>query len=162
MRRKKSTSLEPREASPKSLFEEFDRVFDEFRNGLEDVFSTPMLAPAGAWNVGVRQALVDVKDAGKEVVVTAELPGVSKDGLDIDATENGVEIRARAEKDDEREDEGHYHRERSYSQWYRRFPFPAEVFPDQAQAELKDGILTLRVPKKVPAQDEKPRKVPVR
>src|SRR2546426_766353 len=145
---RKTTAMAPRKGSSGTLFEDFDRIFDEFRSGLENAFWTPM-APLPPWGMdGVRPAAVDLKDAGKEFVLAAELPGVAKDDLDINVTEDGVEIRAKAGKEEERKDGGYYVHERTYGEWYRRLPFPAEVLPDDAEADLKYGVLTLPVPKK--------------
>ena len=162
MLRRKETSLAPREATPRSLFEEFDRIFEQFRNGMEDVFWTPMLGPLALWGpAGVRQVVADLQDKGNEFVLTTELPGVSKENLDLNVTEDGVEIRAQTGRDEERKDDGYYHRERSYASWYRRLPFPAEIVPEKAEAELKDGVLTFRVPKE-PTPEKKARKVQVK
>jgi HSP20 family molecular chaperone IbpA len=70
-------------------------VFENFRTGLENFFWTPRFAPVtGLAAVGTRAALVDVRGTGKELVVTAELPGVHKEDLDIGLNEDGVEIKA--------------------------------------------------------------------
>ena len=161
MLRRNKTELAPREASPQSLFGDFDRIFEDFRLGLEDVFTAPFGALA-SWNGNaMRQPAIDLKDEGKEFVVTAELPGVTKDGLDLQVTEDGLELQAKMDAEQKKEDDGYVYRERSYSAWYRRLPFPAEVVPDGAQAALKDGVLTVRVPKKEPTPERKPRKIRV-
>lgn len=161
MLRKNKTELAAREAQPVDPFREFDRVFDSFRTGLEDMF----LSPLGfrLWgDATVRAPAVDLVDKGGEFVVTAELPGVAKENLDIEVSEDGAEIRARTETERKEEDKGYYLHERTQDSWYRRVPFPAEVVADRAEAELKDGVLTLRVPKLQTTPETKARKVTVK
>lgn len=134
--------------------EDFDRMFENF-------FWAPGFAHLVPWT-GARHALADVKDTGTEIVVSAELPGVSKEDLDIEVTEDGVEIRAEGRQEREETDEGFVYRERGYARWYRRLPFPAEVVPEKADAELRDGVLEVRVPKRAPSPERKARKVPVK
>ncbi len=159
--------LVPREqlspGAPKSLFGEFDRVFNEFKTGLEDFLWRPSLLPPMAVGIeGARLSPVDIKDTGKEFVLIAELPGVKKENLEIDMAGDYVEIKARAKEEKEEKDEGYYHRERASSSWYRRVPLPEEILPDMAEAELKDGVLEIRAPKKEPSAEKKLRKVRVK
>lgn len=102
-----------------------------------------------------RAARVDLRDAGKEYEVYAELPGIPKDNVDITVTKNGIEIDAKAGKEAEEERKGYVVRERSYREFHRRLPFPEEVVPDKAEATMKDGLLEVKVPKKTPTPEEK-------
>ncbi len=148
---------------PWRLFDDFDRIFRDFRLGTEDFFLShrwPALVPRDG--SGVRHALVDLKDTGKEFVVQAELPGVAKEDLDIEVTEDGVEFKAKAKQEREEEGEGYYLKERSYRSWHRRVSFPSEVLPDKAEAKLEEGVLTLRAPKKEASTEGEGRKVPVK
>ncbi len=144
------------------LFREFDRWFDQFRAGLEDGFWTPRFGALTAPRPGIRPALVDVKDTGKEIVVQAEVPGVNKDDLEINVTDDGLELKAEVQREREEKEQGYYFRERAQSGCYRLVPLPDRVIPDKADAELKDGVLTVRIPKKEPTEEKRPRKVRVR
>ena len=163
MAEREEKELAPRKDRMSDPFGDWDDVFESFRTGLEDLFWTP---PGRALEhrlaADVRTPAVDLADTGDAFVVTAELPGVSKDNLDLTVTEDGVEIRAQVAEEEKREEKGYYFRERSHRMWFRRLPFPAEALPDRADAELKDGVLTVRVPKAEPAVARKPRKVPVK
>jgi HSP20 family protein len=157
----RESKLATREAAPKSLWDEFDRIFANFRTGLEDFF--PRFGGLSTWaGGGTRAALVDVRDNGRDFVVQAELPGVQKEDLDIDVTPEGLEIKAQRRREQEEKEQGYYYRERAYDSWYRRLQFPAEVLPDKTEAELRDGVLTVTVPKKEPTPEKKPRKVRVK
>jgi HSP20 family protein len=145
------------------LFDDFDRIFRDFRLGTGDFFRShrsPALLPRDG--TGVRRALVDLKDTGTEFVVKAELPGVAKEDLDVEVTQEGVELKAKAKQEREEEEEGYYLKERSYQSWHRWVPFPSEVLPDKAEAELEEGVLTLRAPKKEASTEGEGRKVPVK
>ncbi len=158
------TTREPT-AAPRApgLFLEFDRLFDQFRTGLEDVLWTPRFGGlTTTLRTGIRPALVDVKDTGREIVVQAEVPGVNKDHLEINVTDDGLELKAEVQRESEEKDQGYYFKERAQSGWYRLVPLPDRVIPDKADAELKDGVLTVRIPKREPTEEKRPRKVRVR
>ncbi len=148
--------------TPWRLFDDFDRIFRDFQLGTEDFFhprrQTALLPRDGT---GGRRALVDLKDTGKEFVLQAELPGVAKEDLDIEVTKEGVELRAETKQEREEKEEGYYLKERSYRSWHRWVPFPNEVLPDKVEAELEEGVLTLRAPKKEASTEGEGRKVPV-
>ena len=152
-------SLAPRTTS--DWFAEMDRWFDDLRNEFEQKFWGP-IAPFGREGVlATRQPLVDLADNGREFVLTAELPGVKKEDLDLQVTPEGIEIGA--ETHQEREDRGkdYAYREREYSSFRRVLPFPEEVLPDQVEAKLTDGVLEVRLPKKEPTPKRDPVKVRV-
>ncbi len=104
---------------------------------------------------------VDLIDTGREYLVRADLPGVSKDDVELRATPDGIEIKAESKRQREEKEKGYYYRERSYSALQRTLPFPEEVLPDQAEASLKDGLLEVRIPKREPTPEKKPVKVRV-
>jgi HSP20 family protein len=102
---------------------------------------------------------LDIVDTGKEFKVFAELPGVSKQDLEVNVTSKGISICGETKTESKKDEEGYVRRERSYSTICRNMVFPEEVNPDRAQATLKDGILEVVVPKKKPIQG---RTVPVK
>lgn len=159
--RRTMNALVPREPA-RSFSDEFDGIFERFRSGLEDLIWTPPFLPSIPREGTNRTPVVDLVDKGGEFVVTAEVPGVSKENVDIEVHEEGVELRAQVASETKKEDGGYYYRERTSNSWYRRLPFPDAVIPDKAEAELKDGLLTLRVPKAQPTEANKARKVPVK
>lgn len=152
-------SLAPRTAS--DWFTEMDRWFDDLRTEFEQKFWGP-IAPFGHESVvAPRQPLVDLADDGREFILTAELPGVKKEDLDLQVTPEGIEIGAEARQEREDRGEDYAYRERSYSSFRRVLPFPEEVVPDQAEAKLTDGVLEVRLPKKEPTPKREPVKVRV-
>jgi len=98
----------------------------------------------------IRVPLLDVKDEGSKLKITAELPGIKKENLDIDVTENQLILKGEMNLSKEKKDldKGYYFRERKANSYFRSIPLPAEVIPTKAKAEFRDGILELSIPKK--------------
>jgi len=101
---------------------------------------------------------VDVYETISEVVVVADLPGLSRDDIDVRATSDALTIQAetRAEKDDG--NKGYQIKERGSLDIYRRLPLPKRVDPNKVEAVFKNGILTVRLAK---AQREEEESVPI-
>lgn len=95
---------------------------------------------------------VDVIDRDNEVVVRAELPGVSKDDIDISLSENTLTLRASTRRET-KEEKGNYHRcEITRGEFARTLSLPADVDAEQARTSFKDGLLELTLPKVQPAK----------
>ncbi|MGW8248508.1 MAG: Hsp20/alpha crystallin family protein [Acidiferrobacterales bacterium] len=91
---------------------------------------------------------VDVIDRDGEVLVKAEMPGVSKENLEISTTGNTVTIKGTS-RYEHKEEKGDYHRsEISHGVFARTVTLPAEVNSDEAEARFKDGLLELTLPKR--------------
>ena len=102
---------------------------------------------------------VDVAEHDNEYVVKVELPGVSKDDVNITMQDSVLTIRG--EKKEEKETkESSYHRvERSYGSFQRSFTLPTTVKSDKVNASYKDGILTISLPK---TEETKPKQIEVK
>jgi HSP20 family protein len=155
------TSLARTPPSPFEWFEDVDRWFDGLRRDFEERFWGRPLARVEGSDLAIREPLVDLIDQGSEFVVRAELPGVSKEDIDLKVTSDGIEIRAKADRSREEKEKDYYFRERTYQAYERTLSFPEEVKADLASATLKDGVLEVRIPKKQPTPESKPVKVPV-
>ncbi len=124
-----------------SPFAELERIRREFDRLLEDVF------PATTEREEVLAPPVDVYETDSEIVVKAELPGVKKDNIDVTIKENTVHIKAERKEEREEKTENVHRVERFYGKIERIIPLPAEVKPEEAKAEYKDGVLEIRIPK---------------
>jgi HSP20 family protein len=102
-----------------------------------------------------RMALMDIKDTGVELVIEAEMPGIPKENIDIQLTENSIEICGEMRSLKKDDTEGYIRQERSYSTCVRHMPLPSEIIPNKADATLEDGILHIKLPKKNPTPKEK-------
>lgn len=90
---------------------------------------------------------VDISETENGFEIRAELPGVSQDDVNVSVTDNVLAVKG--EKRQEAETEGKsYHRvERRYGSFQRSFTLPRHIDTDAIQAEFKDGVLTLGIPK---------------
>lgn len=109
-------------------------------------FWSPAQGSAGA--PGTFSPRVDVKDKKDHVEISAELPGVKKDDIDI-TLENGIlTLTAETRQEDKEEKEGRVVRqERRYGKFMRSFDLGTGVKEDDIKANFADGILTLTAPK---------------
>lgn len=89
----------------------------------------------------------DVKETADAYILTADMPGIRKDELDIQLAGNRLSISGRREAEAVREGERFYSQERSYGTFNRTFSLPEEVQAGQVAAELRDGVLHVMVPK---------------
>lgn len=118
----------------------------EMQNRIRHLFAEPFPMRLFSEPVGWTPA-VDVSEADGKLVVKAELPGMSKDDVDIALTDNVLTIRGEKKQEEKRE-EGEMHVwERSYGSFMRSFTLPCRVSEDQVTAEFKDGVLTVTLPK---------------
>ena len=143
--------------NPMAVKRDMDRLFEDFRSEWENAFLYPRTSAIDS----VRQPLVDLADTGSEYVVKAELPGVTKDDLNIEVSDNSIEISAESKEEKKVEKKGYIRRERRYASFYRSIPLPEAILPDKANADLKEGVLTVTLPKAA-APEKKIKKVPVK
>jgi HSP20 family protein len=94
------------------------------------------------------QVAVDIREEDDAFFVDAEVPGLTAEDVNIDVEKNVLTIRGERKVEKE-ESEGTYRRvERHYGGFSRSFSLPENVDADHIRADLKDGVLALRLPKK--------------
>jgi len=79
-------------------------------------------------------------------VVRADLPGLKKDDVKVDITDQGITIHGEGRQEQQSEQGGIYRTERSYGSFYRQIPLPEGAMTDQAKAAFKNGVLEITVP----------------
>src|SRR5262249_46678653 len=89
---------------------------------------------------------MEVFHRDNELVVRADLPGLTKNDVKVDVTENGITIQGERKHEHDEEHEGMYRSERSYGSFYRMIPLPEGAITDQAKATFKDGVLEVTMP----------------
>jgi HSP20 family protein len=138
-----------------------DDIFGEFRRSFDDLMAPffPLTEIEQELRLPTRYAQVDLIDNGDSFTVNAELPGFTKDQVDVQINKDGLAIRAECKEDKEGKRKNYLHRERAYSSLQRFIAFPEEVNPAKVEGSMKEGVLELKVPKKEPKPEEKPRKV---
>jgi len=155
------TSL-ARRSEKTELSRGIDSMFDEFRRSFDDLMQPflPLTTDIEhAMTLPARYAAVDLVDNGDSYTVTAELPGFSKDQVDVQINKDGLSIQAECKENKEEKRKNYLHRERAYSSMQRFIAFPEEVNPDNVEGSMKEGVLELKVPKKESKPEEKLRKV---
>ena len=128
--------------------------FDDMSNRLSRLFNDSVPAPAseGRWIPPV-----SVSETGNEILLTAELPGLTEDDLSIELEDNvltigGEKSEMRREEDEERT----YHvLERSYGSFSRAFTLPRTVDGAGIVATFEQGVLTVKLPKVAEAKGRK-------
>jgi HSP20 family protein len=148
---------------PHPLARDFDTIFDEFRKSFDDLMApvlpiVPLTSTLMA-EMPVRYAAIDLVDNGNHYTVTAELPGFTKESVDIQINRDELLIKAQKKFETEEKRKNYMHRERGYSAFERTITFPEEVVPSRCEGEMKDGVLELKIPKKEPKPEEKMTKV---
>ncbi len=121
----------------------FRREFDDL---IESFFGDEPMLSRGRFG-RIFTPAVNIAENENEITVTAEIPGMDKSDLDVSLT--GDTLTIKGEKKVEHEDKsGDFHRvERSYGAFSRSFSLPCEVQQNKIDANYKDGVLTLKLPK---------------
>lgn len=134
---------------------EFDRLQQEI-NKLFDFERTPL-------NTGLFESrfspAVDITELGEEFRVTCDLPGVEEKNLDLTLAGNVLTIKGSKEETKELEKAKVYRRETWSGSFQRTIALPETIDPDKVQAELKNGLLTLKIKKK---EEVKPKQIPIK
>ena len=126
--------------------------YDPFNDLVDDIFKGFLVRPLayeGARGEALPRVKVDVAEKNGAYKVTAELPGVKKD--DIQVSIDGSQVTLTAEVKQEKEasaDERVLHTERVFGKVTRSFTLPQEVDEAKAEAKFRDGVLELTLPKK--------------
>jgi HSP20 family protein len=150
---KKATTSQPEGLALRTPFgtlsrleQDMERMFNEFRR-------RPLLSfwePDRWWpgrTLGLQMPAVDVYEEKDDVVVKAEIPGLSKEEIEVTLTDSTLTIQGERKKEEETKEKNYYCSERSSGSFARRLELPADVKADQAKASFKDGILEIRLPK---------------
>jgi HSP20 family protein len=121
--------------------DEMDRLFDDFGLGRWGTAPQWRGAPSELWAPDI-----EVFQKDDQLVIKADLPGLSKDEVSVDITDDSVTIEGerKAEREDERE--GYYRSERSYGSFRRVISLPEGAITDQAKATFRNGVLEVTLP----------------
>jgi len=155
--RRRPTALVP--YTSKDLWREFDRVFEGFRSDFEDLLWPSARPLARAISrmpaIETRIPYVDLEDRGKDYLLAAEMPGFKKEDVEIHVTDDSVEINAATGWKYDDKSKNYICKERACESFYRRVELPEGVNADKVEANLKDGVLEILLPKKTPKLKKK-------
>jgi HSP20 family protein len=156
--------------SPRTMMMEMDRMFDDFglptniRRRLEAVFEPLGIGSNMSTQMGMgsRREMfvpdVELVERDNEYLVNVDLPGVRADEMQISIDDSNVlTIRGERREEQTRQDRGYEYTERSYGVFMRSVELPRGVDTSRIEAELRDGVLRLHIPK----TEQAARKIPV-
>ena len=121
----------------------FDEFFGERRSGLAE----------GSW-----APAVDVSETEAELVIRAELPGLSQKNIELNLQDNVLTLKGEKQQEQKEEKENFHRVERSYGSFSRSFTLPVNVNAEAVQATFKNGVLEITMPK---AEEAKPQKIEI-
>jgi HSP20 family protein len=125
------------------MFEQMSRQFDE----AAQLWGQQGLDAMGSATMGLGKMGIDLTDEGEEFVVTADVPGFEKDDVDVRVADDTLSINARREHHTEQQEGTYLQSEREHRSLSERVRFPAAVREDDISATLRNGVLTIHVPK---------------
>ncbi len=121
--------------------------------------STMSLANEGDFLTGSWSPAVDIFETDNAIVLKAELPGMTEKDIDLTVDRNLLTIKGERQFENEVNKDNYHRVERAYGSFMRSFQLPATVDTTKVQAEQKNGILTITLPKK---EEEKPKKINIK
>ncbi|MFQ5440015.1 MAG: Hsp20/alpha crystallin family protein [Nitrosopumilaceae archaeon] len=153
---KQTTGVTPFSAS----WGEFDKVFDNFRRDLEKSFTSfPSFSMPSFPKL--TETSCDVIDEGNHFLVRVDIPGVKKNDIKLNVTENAVEISAENTQEKEEKKKNYLRKERKEVSHYRTIPLSEKVISGKVKAKLTDGVLAITLPKLKPGPVSKKKAVTV-
>jgi HSP20 family protein len=124
-----------------TLRQQLDKVFDQRATARDNSEATWMPA-------------VELADAGDNFVLKAQLPGIDPKDIDLQVTPEAISISGERRYENTDEKSGYVRSEFRYGKFHRVLPLPAHIQNDSVQADYKDGILTLTLPKVTEARNK--------
>ncbi|MCE5313484.1 MAG: Hsp20/alpha crystallin family protein [Armatimonadota bacterium] len=138
--RRAPTDLETIE--PWNTFRDMERMFRGF-------FGVPMVRAPRMWTRELSEYTpeVDLRETDKELVLSATVPGMGKEDIDIDVTGDTITISGERKTEEEKPGERYHFRQQSYGSFCLSYSLPMEVKPEEVKAHYKNGVLEIMMPK---------------
>jgi HSP20 family protein len=130
-----------------TMQDEINRMLGEFASAPEGEMRTPKVYPAA-----------DIAENKDSFVITAELPGLKKEDVKVTLQNNILTISGEKKMESEQKGQTYHRVERSFGTFFRTFELPIPVDSGKIQADFKDGILSISMPK---VEEAKPREIAI-
>jgi len=130
---------------------EIERMFDEF-------FSEERFPALFRTERVIKFPALDVYDEGDKIVVKAELPGLTKDDVEIIVRDRELIIKGEKKKEEEIKEENYYYSERSFGKFSRTIRLPTDIKLDEVKAKFRNGVLEIELPK---VEEARPKEIKV-
>lgn len=137
----------PAEIRSRNLMD-IDSLFDRMLgNSWLRPFQRPWLEALPSRTLSLELPAIDVYTEMDDVVVKAEIAGLTKDEIDVSVSGSTLTIKGEKKKEEETKEKDYYQCERSFGAFSRTIELPVEVKPDSVKATFKNGVLEVRLPK---------------
>ena len=168
-RKPATTSLPSVPSSLHSTWDELDRAMQNFRQDMERAFERPFSfhrphfpeIPSFPEFPKMPETSCDVIDEGNQLRVKMDVPGVKKNEISLNVTDNSIEMKAGHKESSEEKKKNYLRKERSEVSYYRTLPLPENVVSGKAKAKMTDGVLEVILPKEKPTPKPKKRSISV-
>jgi len=125
-------------------FDEFEEEMRKMRERMERLFAE-LRRPL---ELEIRRPITEMQETSDTIILTMELPGVEKQDINIEVTENRIKVKAARKKAEEIKKKGYYRATKEAGTFYHEETLPAAVIPEKAEATYKNGVLKIILPKK--------------
>lgn len=143
-----------------SPFDHLERQFEEFFGRPFSLLGQPWWPARRMFELEEPAPSVDIFEEGGDVVLKAELPGMTKQDISVNLTDHIITISGEKKKEEKVEKKDFFRLERSYGSFTRSFELPVDVKADQVKAKFRDGVLEVRLPMTEEAK-KKAKSVPI-
>jgi HSP20 family protein len=159
--KKESRELTPQE--PRRFLSPLDEMERWFEESFRRPFFSPWMPRFRLPELGLMREFspnVDIFEEGNEVVVKAELPGMGKDEIEVNITDDVITISGEKKHEEKIDKKDYFRLERSHGSFSRSMTLPVETQSEMAKATFRDGVLEIRIPK-TEAAVEKVKKIKI-
>jgi len=122
------------------MADEMDRMWEDFG------FGHRLPSPLSRESADFWAPQIDAYQKNDELTIRADLPGLKREDVSVEITDDSVTIHGERKRESEHEHEGVYRSERSYGSFYRVVPLPEGAIAEQAKATFRDGVLEITMP----------------
>jgi len=144
------------------LHNEMDRLFDDVWRSFGMPSGSKLSRPTSIFNnrlfdhsiLGDYRAKLDVSGSDKEYEVTIDLPGLSEEDIQIELNGNTLVVKGQKEEKNESKDKQYYRVERSVGSFQRTLSLPEDADRDEISANMKNGLLVIRIPRLALPKDD--------
>ncbi len=147
------------------LRDEMNHLFDEFFTGFERRTPSMFRSHEPGWLMGGRRGdmtpAVDVAEDDKAVTLTAELPGMKEEDVEVVLRDDMLTVKGEKKSEREEKEENYHLTERRYGSFERTFRLPETADADKIKAAIDDGVLTVTIPKMAEAKAKAEKKIKI-
>ena len=154
--KKKGTEITPWTSN----WMDIDKSIDNLRKDMEKAFSSfpsiqfPTMSK-------IPQTSCDVIDEGTQFRVKMDIPGVKKNEIKLNVTNNSLEVSAEHKEESEEKKKNYLKKERNQMSFYRTLPLSENVVSAKVKAKLSDGVLDIILPKSKPTSISKKKSIQI-